>query len=287
MPIIEIAPFVYISKGGKIDKTYVLPQGLYKTLSLVEASKAGIMIPKTLLVIDPDIESIRHFTSTWLMPILRVDYVSRPRNKLLGGIPITSMDSLKDILLFLNNKGYYLLLHPYIDRFQNIYSAGVLLERGSAISHVEIVGTGFDAGDLRLGLSAPHEMFEIDLYSNDKQNAQIISPQDYVESRRKRLERRALLRAYTRYVNSSKKLCSDLGEFNGLEGHIPEDSIFVPETYTPLTYEATQNLKHASRAILENVIEKLPPSKAYAASFSFFKQDGWLLWDIYGQWYER
>jgi len=95
--------------------------------------------------------------------MIRVDYKSRPSAKPLGGIQLQSLEIVDRVCASLFDQGCLPWLHPNLDRFEDLFSAGILLTEESDLAEFEIVGKGFDAGDLRLGKAIPHESFTASL----------------------------------------------------------------------------------------------------------------------------
>jgi len=137
---------------------------LYKTLSLLCASRARIHTLPTLLLLEPKYELIEKAGELWGWPIMiRMDYSVFPKQKPLGGIPVYTFEAAKKVSDFLFSINCFPLFHKHADRFEDEYSVGVLIEPKSHMVHAEVVGKGFDAGDLRLGKSRPHEVFSLDM----------------------------------------------------------------------------------------------------------------------------
>lgn len=257
---------------------------LFKTLSLLLARSGGVRIPDTLLILGGAAAAAREVWGAWPRPLMiRVDFTKRPERKVLGGIRISSADRLTEVCDWLLANGYFPLVHPFLDRFRNLYSVGVMMPPGRGTLHVEAVGPGFDAGDLRLGTSNPHETF--DIVYREVENLSVIPHERYLQERRRRSESVARLQSYTSHVNAGGDLLANLDRLPA-EGTV-EASRGIPEQYTPMPDDVRRELLVASARVRANVAPSLPKSDAMVASFSYIEGHGWLLWDVYGHWYVR
>ena len=266
-------------------REYCAAMGMVKTLSLVESGRAGVHVPRTLVVADHSPAVLREATATWKKPlILRMDFRSKPERKFLGGIEVFTQRSLARLVRFLRAHDYYPMIHPYINRFANLYSANVDLRPNEDYAYVEVVGPGFDAGDLRLGFADGHEKYTLDMREGDIREHTVVSGPAYAVSRRVRIDKVAALRRYTGYANRTGRLCYSLREFTRHvhKTTVPEPG--VPESYQLMPRGLRQSLYESSLAIWGYVVRQLPFSGRYVASFSFLRGVGWLLWDVYGNW---
>ena len=288
MSIVSIAPRLTIMKAGNVNLSYLRNSRFYKVLSLYEASKAGACIPHTLFIIDFEPTLLSETLNSWQWPlILRMDYSKMPNHKFLGGITVSSEAVLKRLCNFLLVHGYLPLVHPFLDRFKNIYSAGVLLIPGSTVAHVEVVGTGFDASDLRLGAFNPHESYNSDVLTRTITDRTYITDNSYLTDRNRRISRIRALKKYTGYANKSGRLSHKLHRFSKSGEHNPTEDVLVPMSYQVMTSLYRRELHELCYLIQTEVIGNLPKSQAYVASMSFLEGEGWLLWDVYGEWYRR
>ncbi len=269
-----------------VESTYLSAQGLLKSVSLLCALRAGINVPPTLLALHLRWEPIARVAQAWGYPVMvRMDYAHLPRRKPLGGIPLFNPRRVKDVCNQLLRRGLVPILHPNIDRFRDIYSAGVLLSTGTDQARVEIVGRGFDAADLRLGKSVPHEGFTIDLGNGRIVDRNVISTDLYGRARRERIATISRLQQYANYANSVGRLLSSLTSFR------PSRSQFafhtVPTEYVPIPGGPVTELLSAAQIIQRHVLRSLPPSPVFVMSLSYMPDAGWVLWDVYGHWYRR
>jgi hypothetical protein len=291
---VSARPWLSVAVGNKIvsdasiNAQFLKEQGFLKTHSLLEASRAGVDIPRTLLVLDNSPEVVFRAISEWDQPpMIRVEYQKLPQNKIHGGIPAFSSGTLEKFMSVLRRDGCYTVIHPWLDRFKNVYSVGLLLSRDDQRVNVEIVGGGFDAGDLRLGLAIPHQRFVLDPSRNMIEGHSLISHEDYLKEREQRWQRILQLRDYTRLANETGKLLS-VGEiFSRTVVQSAQIKNELPTSYRPLPGDLLNKLRHISAVMQNEVVGNLPVSKEYVASLSFFERRGFLLWDVYGHWYLR
>ncbi len=261
---------------------------LYKTLSLLFASRARIHTLPTLLLLEPKYELIEKAGELWGWPLMiRMDYSIFPKQKPLGGIPVYTFDAAKKVSDFLFSINCFPLFHKHADRFEDEYSVGVLIEPKSHIVQAEVVGKGFDAGDLRLGKSRPHEVFSLDMQESRIRQEASVDVDSYKTDAEQRKTYAYKLSKYVRYVNEQ---CRLLPELEGIEHFDVSDcnmDFSPPVTYTPLKPSLKVSLLKTVESVYYEVVNQLPPSPVYVASFSYLPAHGWLLWDIYGHWYKR
>ena len=275
-------------KNEQIDTNFLRRNNFYKVLSLVEASRACLKIPSTLLLLDMNKDILNYFARRWKLPLMiRMEYASLPRNKALGGIPVYSLISLYNVAEFLLHEGYHPIFHPHLDRFKDIYSVGLLIEVNRPEVNVEIVGKGFDASDLRLGDLIPHEIFKIDVSNFSVSERKIISQREYLRQRNERIQKIVRLFKYIEYVNKENKLLTSLDSFGEVSDRSIRKDFFVPESYLPLSKNLLSSLKEIISILYLSVVRHLPSSNGFVASLSYLHHKGWVLWDVYGQWYKR
>lgn len=275
-------------KENEIEKIikFLESNKFYKTLSLAIALKVGIRIPATVLLLELNKDNLKEVYNLLGLPLMiRVEYRSLPNKKVLGGIPLYSKETIRNISSFLFEKNYFPVFHPNIMRSEDQYSTGVLIDSNNKEIFVETVGEGFDASDLRLGSSIPHEQFKIDSFNFKVKEKKIISLGDYMREREKRLIKIKKINEYIEYVNKENKLL-DSFEFNNLK-EVSNDFYSVPKKYTPMPYIIEKELVEICRLVYIHVTNILPPSKSFAISLSYIKNIGWILWDIYSGWYCR
>lgn len=261
-------------------------EGLYKTLSLLEACRHNIPIPPTVLFYNLGDGALNSLLAKWSLPVtMRMDYKAFPQSKPLGGISLASRTGVRRIMRFLYKHKLYPLLHPYINRFDNIYSVGALIRQDSLSVDVEIVGRGFDAGDLRLGQSCPHQRYTIDLSEGIIKELELIGERQYSDERKARIVRRSQLKSYAQYADDKGELLNNLNVLP--TPVVTGDDQSVPAIYSPIPGEHLRALSHIIEKVVLYVLQYLPYSNSYVASISYVKDKGWLLWDIYGSWYVR
>ncbi len=271
----------------KVDVDFLRTKGLYKTLSLALAAQNSIKIPPTLLMIDQNDNVLLELAKNWHLPLMiRLDYSSYPNPKPLGGIPLNSLKSLSKITnnLFINN--CFPLLHPNINRFENIYSANVMLNSSEYNACFEIVGKSFDASDLRHGVGTLHEYFIYNLIENKINERYIIEDKRYDLERVNRAQRIARLKQYIKLANKNGYLSSSLAEYDVSDEQIYKEIKTIPIQYIPLNKSKIKHLVQLAWNI-RNIIPILPTTKNYIGSVSLVPNVGWILWDIYGEWYKR
>lgn len=277
-----------VQKNADIDRHLLRDRGLFKMLSIVLCSQYGLSVPNTALLLDRRKQQFFASIGNWSRPhIYRVEYTTRPDSKVLGGVPIQNQKIASQLTSSLFKSGYYPLVHSYLDRFQNSYSAGVLLSSDSSDAFFEIVGPGFDAGDLRLGLSNPHEVFSVNLRTSVIHEDWTIPQEQYVRSRQARCDRIARLSAYFKYVNSHAILLPELPKASVRAMSSSLGDLLPPKSYEPIPKTMMNRLIHIAESVRRTIIPQLPSSKSYAVSLSYVKPNAWIIWDIYGEWYER
>lgn len=219
--------------------------------------------------------------------MIRLDYGSRPAAKPLGGIPVYSLEIVARVCENLLDQACLPLLHPNLDRFEDQFSAGVLLSHGTDEADFEIVGRGFDAGDLRLGKAVPHESLVADLAAGTTKHHKVLADDVYQRQRALRLRMMRKLKAYTRFVNESASLLADLNRFDGQAAALPNPEVLIPARYEPMPNDVLRKLLGVARRVKADVLQGLSKSKVYVASMSYLPKEGWVLWDVYGDWYFR
>jgi hypothetical protein len=216
-----------------------------------------------------------------------MDYSSLAGKKFLGGIPALSVEALESLCGFLLRNAFFPLLHPHYDRFEDMYSVGILFNTSSDMAHLEVVGRGFDASDLRLGTAVPHESMEIDYLENRISERRRITSALYREERMRRIERVLQYRQYILFANESGRLITSLKDLDPPQLTVTQGSVGIPEIYEPIPSHLIRELREMISVMKYFVIPKLPLANDYSASFSYVPHKGWLLWDIYGSWYNR
>lgn len=262
-------------------------QRLFKTLSLVLAKAAGVNVPPSLLLLDISRDLITDFAQKRGCPLMiRLDYRQSPDQKPLGGVPLRSLETMYRVCEYLFKRKCLPLFHPDLDRFKDVYSAGVTLTSGSYEAEIEVVGKGFDAGDLRLGKAIPHERIAVDLLDGALKRLGTISDADYQRERTSRIERVGRLKAYIDFANRSATLATDLGIFNP-KAPFDDFSARIPPKYEKIPSTILRRLVEIAQTIRLSVIQGLPSSEAFVASLSYLPEKEWILWDVYGDWYRR
>lgn len=273
----------------EIDLHFLKSKNLLKTLSLYLAFKAGIKIPSTLLIIGNEFNSLEDFGYRWNWPLMiRMDFEKLPRKKTLGGIPVKSLLIAKSICGFLQEQRCLPLFHPHLDRFKDIYSCGVLMTMESSEVVIEVVGKGFDAGDLRLGKITPHETISVNLLDNRKQSVSLVNSNLYNDQRAQRIDRIDAFMKYIEYANNYGKLISSLeSDLLNRSNRNLNIGKKIPKSYLKLPDDQLKKLRNICSILHSHVLPELPYSNSFVASFSLIPSKGWVLWDIYGGWYSR
>jgi hypothetical protein len=276
-----------------VDKLEAAPvlrsRRLYKSLSLLLAGSAGVNVPASMLLLTGKREALAEFARRWGYPLMiRMDYGRRPKGKPLGGIPIYTLDAMIQVSDYLFSQNCVPLFHQHLDRFVDLYSVGALLTTGNDAVEIEVVGAGFDAGDLRLGKASPHETFRVGLADGSVGRSATISRDAYKRERTARILRVRTLKRYTEFANDSGKLLSDLTELS-VDSSVDVGAVSdeVPSQYVPMPEKLITALVEIIRTIRGEVVLDLPRSEILVASLSFLPAGGWILWDVYGDWYQR
>lgn len=266
----------------------LIAKNLYKSLSLHSAWHMGINIPETAVFLNRNSNFINQLINKWNLPLMiRMDYRSLSQGKTLGGIPLHSIKSINSISSFLFERNFCPLFHPYINRFEDVYSAGILVNRDDFIAQFEFVGKGFDASDLRLGSSNSHETISYNLKEDIVISHIIISDNEYTTERNRRAQKVQKLKTYIEYANQKGILLPNLD--NLIEKSNYEENIdnIIPEHYLPISKEIFEKLCISALLMKVKLLIQLPYSKYYSISLSYVPKYGWLLWDVYGEWYNR
>jgi hypothetical protein len=271
-------------KEVKSPEDFLLNNNYYKSYSLFLAHANSISILDTLILASIDsidvLENYMNHFSNQIM--IRMDYASLNGSKFIGGIPVNTLIALKKICLFLFDNGYIPVLQAYTNRFENLYSFGCLIKNMDDELIIEFVGKGFDAGDLRLNLTNPHQKIRYDC-TNWKIVSNEIIQDEYVKAKEKRESYIGKMETYIKYVNSESKLLISK-DLDLLEG---ENRKTLNKEYIPATKCEIQEAAFLSYIIKTKIIPLLPFSQDYIASFSILENKKCVLWDIYGKWYQR
>jgi hypothetical protein len=260
---------------------------LFKLLSLFEANRCSVQVPSTWIMLACELPAIERVFQKLGSPVmLRMDFAQLPARKPLGGIPLFTPLAAYEASAALTRLGLCPFFHPHLDRADDLYSVGVVLKQGRDDVLVEVVGQGFDAGDLRLGMTKPHEQIRLNLASDEVTERAIIAADDYAQSRAERLRRIAAFEAYIADVNTNFTFHSNLDAY--LASNLPAPrNARVSEKFRPLGRAEIKSVARLSWNILNCVLPKLPHSEEFVASFSLVPNRGWLLWDVFGRWYHR
>ena len=216
--------------------------------------------------------------------MVRMDYSSLRKNKPLGGVALSSVPAILEVSEFLFARKFFPMFHPHLSRFDDEYSAGVLLELESDIAEIKLVGKAFDASDLRFGKSVPHERITLNLATGRRISRTTIAHATYERERISRGIRRNAYLDYEKYANAKRRLATSLAQFQDQGLKLPVD---IPAVYEPISSRALGQLRNLSAAIHKLALRRLPASAKFVASLSLLPKTGWTLWDIYGGWYRR
>jgi len=265
---------------------FLFQNNLFKSYSLLLALKNKIPVSRTIVLTSIDsVDVLEEYCGKYNRPMmLRMDYENFPSayNKFIGGIPIYKLDTLKKICRFLFNNNYVPVLQPYSNRFNNVYNINCSLSDEKDELYIELTGKGFDAGDLRLGIIGSHEKIVFDYKFWKILSREIIPPQEYVSSKRKRESYIAKMEAYIKYVNNNNKLLNDISMLEEEKYNFELD-----ENYVPVSKGTIEEIALLSYLIRKKILPLLPFSKDYIASISILENNKTVLWDIYGEWYYR
>ena len=240
-------------------------------------------------MLKPNSDLLERFGEQHEWPLMvRMDFTKLPRPKTLGGIPIRSLLIAEHINRFLFEHNCYPLYQPHLDRFKDVYSCGIQISTHSRELMIEIVGKGFDAGDLRLVKTTPHESVRAGASGRDFSRVSRVSSEIYSRQRKDRLRRMAQFHSYINYANNHGKLHHELERFSRDHPRsVRGISRRIPDTYVPIPDKDVKTLCQHASLIRSMVLPKLPFSEDYIASFSLLPKKDWILWDIYGSWYSR
>jgi len=276
------------SAGSENDVEFLKSRRLYKALSLLTAMRAGIPAPPSLLLLAAKEDAINDVIAKWGLPVMvRVDFSSRPHAKALGGIPLQSHASVMKVCRSILADGCYPLLHPHISRFDDVYSAGIgVLEDNSEV-HIEVVGPGFDASDLRLGEGVPHERLTVAPLTLRVLGRDSITAENYSRARERRLAKISRLLEYEAYVQRRGSLLPSLESLPVHQAKGDHDLPSVPAGYAPLPPELLSSLLGITARVCTELVPELPVTKQLVASLSYVADRGWVFWDAYGSWYDR
>ncbi len=270
------------------NREYLRRARLFKTLSLHLADAAHVSVPPTLLMLADSPTCLHDFRARFDSALMiRVDYRVLSAGKPIGGVPVYSEITVGRVIRWLLERSYFPMLQPHIDRFIDVYSVGAAMTVEEYTAEIEIVGPGFDAGDLRLGYTTPHERITIDLATERVENRWTLPDDVYAAQRRHREQTRRRLQAYCAFVNNEGELLPSLDILNGHEACGTADLDPIADRYAPIPGALLHELVRILWRIRTEVILALPPSKVFVASLSFVPGKRWLLWDVFGEWYRR
>jgi len=284
--VIRVFSDEWISQSDRI-RELLRDRQLFKSLSISISSAAGLPIPDTIVLLSETSAAIQECLRTLGSPLmLRMDFERLPRRKMLGGIPVFEASNLSKLCQTLFTSECIPLLQCYSDRFRDLYSVNLLMAEAGDDVTLEVVGRGFDAGDLRLGMSTPHERISIDIFSGKIAARHKILEDRYRIERNERLLRIRGFQSYICRANQDGVLSHDLPKATSPQ--VTDDiEHLVPGNYSPLGLSSIRELLGMAQRIKFGVIPALPHSMEYSASFSLVPTGGWKLWDIYGSWYNR
>lgn len=263
---------------------FLLEKKYYKSYALFLAHKNNIRVSDTLILTSVDsIDVVETYLDGFNEPImLRMDYECLSNRKYVGGIPIYSLNALKKTCLFLFKNNFIPILQPYADRYKNTYNANCSLTNNADVVYIELLGNGFDAGDLRLGLINSHEEIQYDFTEWKLLSRRIITSDEYLISKSKRETYITKMEKYIEYVNKKNKLLDDISNMRG-----EKDNHKLNDEYIPISKEFIMETAYLSYIIKNKIIPSLPYSQDYIASISIMENGNHVLWDVYGRWYFR
>lgn len=266
-------------------KHYCERNNIYKFLSLLLFNDVkSIVCPSSVLITTKRITVLHQFFSKISFPLMiRLDYSTYPNKKFLGGVEVQSINDLIEINNFIIENKCFTLIQSYISRFENDFNMGLLLSSNDYVI-VEYLGSGFDAGDLRLGKITPHEIKQISLLKNNTQSIKVCTKTEYQISRELRIAQIKKLLAYQNFVTSKKILAENIEKLDTSNVDYKVD-YNPPMDYQKISQIIEKKIITFSHS-LKRIVIHLPDSNAYVASLSV-NRNKLLLWDIYGKWYIR
>lgn len=263
-------------------------RSLFKSLSIYLSKRAGLPVPSTVVIVDDSADSVELALDVLGLPVmLRMDYARLPAQKFLGGIPLYSKAATQRASSFLQRNGFCPLLQTNIQRTDDLYSVGMTISTRNPIIEIEVVGRGFDASDLRLGATVPHERLSLNIHSDEIMSRTVIRHEQYLELVKWRASACAAFTEYVQLVNERGCLLSSLKTLVPHPEHVLRHSEAMPRAYTPIGKRSIEFLCDVAREVIFNVAGELPDSTSLVVSMSHVRAFGWLLWDIYGHWYQR
>jgi len=277
--------FVVINDKKKMKEPgkFLLKNKYYKSYTLFLANEKKINILDTLvLTSENSIDVLENYIADdFDIPImLRMDYDNLSNAKYIGGIPLFTLEALKESCFFLFKNGYIPVLQPYVERFENTCNLNCSISNNTNDLFIELTGKGFDAGDLRLGLVEPHEKIMYDYLNWEILSRDIISHDNYLITKKYREMYITKLESYIKYVNNKFRLLENISDLK--ENY----NIILNEKYVPISKETIEETAFLAYQIKNSIIPLLPYSHDYILSFSILKEQ-YVLWDIYGKWYYR
>jgi len=208
---------------------------LYKIYSLLLIQKAGMRTAPTFVILDKKPNNLKKILSQWEFPLLlRFDFASaRNSDLVIGGALIQTPQAVERIAIDILQRGFTPFFCVSPDRHNNLYSASVVMARHSNEIMIELVGEGFDAGDLKRGVISPHETLSYDTASDEISGKRIIQEADYQTSRLERTRRVAQISAYSDFVNKEGHTLANFDNLTSSDEEIQKALEVIPEHYRP------------------------------------------------------
>jgi len=287
--------FIVVQQGiacgeGAINARVLKERKLYKAHSLCVAHISGIRTPPTIVLLDDIPALAEKFLASWGFPVMmRMDYASiKEGDRPLGGVSVRTMTTLVKISSWLFARGFYPILHPDYDRQKNILNANISMTPSNREILIEVVGQYFDATDLRRGIITPHEILKIDPVEGNILDRKIVSEDNYQKAREIRAAQINKHNQYNDIANKEDRMRTSLEDILPEKEKIAEIFLHIPDRYQPISRDQIKHLTSIALALQMKVVQKLPPSSsAVVASMSLMPDLGWVLWDVYGPWYQR
>ena len=200
----------------------------------------------------------------WSRFLMRTDGRGTPATTPPGGYMVRQENSGLVLEQVLDRGCILLILEPH-DRFRNLYGANVGFFANDEGGHLEVVGPGFDVGDLNRGLQSPHEWTMLDSREGR------LSPRPGGWSRIDE-------KAYKDAIDSRSQFVSSQPAWKGVEASLTPE---LPASYVPMP-------DGIRRALLKDVRELpmllqamgISAEASLSASYVMEPPEGWLYWDV-------
>ena len=225
---------------------------------------------------------------------VRVDYKHYNECKPMGGVTIYNLKIVPLLIKRLLNRGFYPIFTPdpkgTLSRYKNLYSFNVLVSNNNIV--IEAVGPGFDLSDLKRGDIIPHETIIIDKKTKQVLKRNYAKKETYLKSLEIRKIKLKYLLLYEKFANMYGLMLERLDRYKCLLDQLEEEKhLTLPsrfqESYSPIP-EKLLKMILGRLDIMEEFINNIEiPTTNVIFSYSYSKESGLVLWDVYGEWYIR